>query len=150
MNWLLRTCTWVLLGGWLGSFGLFAFVIAPTAFRVLPSHAVAGDLVSPVLALLHVYGIVAGICLGLLGWLANRGRAAILLPLALAAVCATSEYAVTPAIEAVEPLVFGDTMTPEAARRFSDLHEMSRMLFGLVWLGVLGLIVLHARTETGD
>ena len=39
-----------MLGGWLGSWALFAFVIAPTAFRVLPSGDVAG---APAAA--HIY-----------------------------------------------------------------------------------------------
>jgi len=147
MAWLLRTATWVLLGGWLGSWGLFAFVVAPTAFRVLPSHAVAGDLVSPVLAALHHYGIAAGLALGLLALLLRRGAVAVVLPLVLSGVCAASEYGVTPAIAALGPSAFGPAMEAAAAARFSELHQLSRLLFGLVEVGVLVLIGLQARVE---
>jgi hypothetical protein len=146
MAWLLRTSAWVLLAGWLGSWGLFALVVAPTAFQVLPSHAVAGDLVSPVLGSLHRYGIAAGLGLGLLGWMLRRGATAVTLALVLAGVCAISEYGVTPAIAQVEPRAFGEAMEPVAAERFAMLHQTSRLLFGLVELGVLVLIGLHARS----
>jgi hypothetical protein len=56
----LRAVRWLSLGGWLGSWALFALVIAPTAFRVLPSGDIAGALVSPVLRTLHLYGVLAG------------------------------------------------------------------------------------------
>ena len=46
---LLRGLLWLLLGTWIGSWLLFALVVAPTAFRVLPSTHVAGTLVAPVL-----------------------------------------------------------------------------------------------------
>jgi hypothetical protein len=150
MSWLLRTCSWVVLAAWFGSWALFAFVVAPTAFRVLPSHTVAGDLISPVLGWLHLYGIGAGVSLAAIGWVIHRGWLEIALALVLAAVCAASEFAVTPAIAAVGPQAFGAAVEPGAAGRFSDLHQTSRMLFGLVLLGVLALIGLHARTETAD
>ena len=38
MAWLLRTVAWVLLGGWLGAWALFAFVVAPTAFQRYGHH----------------------------------------------------------------------------------------------------------------
>ena len=55
----LRATEALLLGGWFGSWALFALVIAPTAFRELPSGEIAGQLVGPVLRVLHYYGIVA-------------------------------------------------------------------------------------------
>jgi len=145
MIWLLRTCSWILLAEWFGSFALFALLIAPTAFQVLPTHAVAEDLVSPMLSALHRYGVLAGLALGVLSWLTRRGAVAVALSLVLALLCGVSEYAVTPGITAVEPRAFGEAMEPEAAKRFSDLHQTSRLLFGLVELGVLALIGLHAR-----
>jgi hypothetical protein len=45
----LRSALWLALGGWVGSWALFALVIARLAFRVLPSPEVAGHLVAPVL-----------------------------------------------------------------------------------------------------
>lgn len=147
MSWLLRTSSWILLAGWFGSYSLFAFVIAPTAFTVLPSHHVAGELVSPVLRSLHQYGIAAGALLGLLAWVRRQGPVTSVLPLILAGLCAFSEYRVTPAITAVEPHAFGEAVVAEAAQQFSRLHQASRFLFGLILVGVLALIGLHARAE---
>ena len=147
MTWLLRTAAGVLRAGWLGSWGLFALVIAPTAFRVLPSHAIAGDLVGPVLSILHRFGIGAGLGLGLLAVLARGSRVAGVLPLILAAICAGSEFIVTPAIAELGREAFGEEMVRASANRFSNLHQLSRLLFGLVGLGVLALIGLSARPD---
>ena len=43
----IRSSLWLVLGGWLGAWLLFAVGVAPTAFRVLPSSEIAGSLVSP-------------------------------------------------------------------------------------------------------
>ena len=100
---------------------------------------------APLLASLHNYGIVAGAVLAALGAALRRGRLAVALPLALAAICAVSEYAVTPAINNVQPRTFGMHPESDAVENFSDLHQLSRALFGCVQLGALGLILLHAR-----
>lgn len=145
LRWALQAAAWILLAGWFGAFSFFALKIAPTAFQVLPSQAAAGALVAPLLASLHNYGIVAGAVLAALGAALRRGRLAVALPLALAAICAVSEYAVTPAINNVQPRTFGVHPESDAVENFSDLHQLSRALFGSVQLGALGLILLHAR-----
>ena len=138
---------WTLLGGWLGAWALFALMIAPTAFEVLPSQASAGALVAPVLATLHHYGAAAGLGLALIGLLLGRGWPSALLPALLAALCLVSEYGVTPSISEAGPRSFGIDADPAAARQFSRHHEASRVLFGTVGFGLLGLIILHARPE---
>ena len=35
---LLRAALWLVLGGWVGSWACFGLVVAPNAFRVLPSE----------------------------------------------------------------------------------------------------------------
>ena len=145
IGWVVRASIWTLLGGWLGSFGLFALVVAPTAFQVLPSQAAAGSLVAPVLAALHNYGIAAGLGLAVLGALSRGGWLVVALPLVLAGLCGFSEYWVTPAINEVQPHSFGASQDLEASQRFSHLHQLSRYLFGTVLLGVLALVVAHAR-----
>lgn len=148
-QWVLRATAWALLAGWFGSFGLFALVIAPTAFQVLPSQAAAGALVSPVLGTLHNYGIVAGVALSAIAAGMRRGPWLVAAPLALAAVCAFSEYWITPGIAEVQPRSFGEQHEAAAAERFSDLHQVSRYLFGIVGFGTLGLIVAYARPRSG-
>ncbi len=144
-DWTLAVATWLILGGWLGSWSLFAFEVAPTAFQVLHTQGLAGDLVGPVLATLHNYGIFAGLTLAGIATVQRRGWLAIVLPVTLAAFCAYSEYAITPEINEVQPLSFGPELQEQAARRFSELHQRSRTLYGLVGLGVIGLVVVHAR-----
>ena len=61
LRFVLRTALWLLLGGWIGAWLLFGGVVAPTAFRTLPSTEVAGLLIGPVLTWLHLYGAAAGI-----------------------------------------------------------------------------------------
>ncbi|HXM21019.1 MAG TPA: DUF4149 domain-containing protein [Terriglobales bacterium] len=46
---------------WLGGLIFFAFVLAPTAFSVLPSRHLAGTLVGRSLGTLHWMGIISGL-----------------------------------------------------------------------------------------
>src|SRR5580700_6048652 len=48
---------------WLGGLIFFAFVLAPTAFSVLPTRHLAGTLVGRSLGALHWMGIISGIIL---------------------------------------------------------------------------------------
>ena len=143
-GWLL-SARWLLLGGWHGSWALFAFSIAPTAFRVLPSGEVAGALVAPVLRTLHLYGLAAGVALFAIAF-ALRERALVLgVTAALALLSAVTEFGVTAAITDIRPSQFGPGTPEGAAARFADLHHLSRVLFGVILAGVAFLTVLHAR-----
>jgi uncharacterized membrane protein len=46
---------------WIGGLVFFAFVVAPTAFSVLPSTHLAGNVVGRALGKLHWIGIVSGV-----------------------------------------------------------------------------------------
>lgn len=144
LGWVLSTASWLLLGGWFGSWALFAWVIAPTAFQVLPSQELAGKVVAPILETLHQYGIGAGLALAGLAALRGGGPVGIVGPLLLAGLCTYSQYGVTPAIDEVSARSFGATQDSDAAARFSQLHELSRTLFAIVELGVVGLMAREA------
>ncbi len=148
----LRSSLWLLLGTWIGGWLCFGLVIAPTAFRVLPSIAVAGQLIGPVLDALHVYGAVAGLVLALLAWQLGRGPRLVLLSLAAAALCAYSQLVVTPEIEAIRPLAFGPQGSPEIAARFQHLHKLSVVIFCVVGGMTLILLAGHVRADlpTGE
>lgn len=146
----LWTIRWLSLGGWLGSWALFAFVIAPTAFRVLPSAEVAGSLVAPVLRTLHLYGLGAGIGLCAIAFALRERRLMWVLPIILALLCALTEFGVTAAITDIRPSSFGPGTPEGAAERFSQLHMLSRALFGLILMGVVALTVLHALAGSSD
>lgn len=143
----LRTTLWLVLGGWLGAWILFAVGVAPIAFRVLPSSEIAGSLVSPLLRGLHLYGIAAGLGLSALALVLRRGPLLGLVPLVLAGLCAFSEFSITAAISEVRPQAFGPGSTSEAAARFSSLHTASRGLYSAVAVGVVALTMLHSRAD---
>lgn len=147
MSWWTRGLNALLLGTWLGAWVLFAFVVAPTAFRTLPSSSQAGKLVGPVLDTLHVYGVVAGVVMAALAAAGRQGWLRIALPLGLAAICAFSQFGVTGGIDAIRPEAFGPDATGEAAARFSQLHQFSRMLYAVTGAGLVVLTVLWARPQ---
>src|SRR5690349_1508295 len=58
---ILRFFVWLSLVVWVGGIIFFAFVVAPTVFRVLPTHQLAGNVVSRSLSLLHGIGLMCGV-----------------------------------------------------------------------------------------
>src|SRR5277367_6481530 len=56
----LRYLMFLALIVWIGGLFFFAFVLAPTAFSVLPSRHLAGSVVGSALKSLHWIGIVSG------------------------------------------------------------------------------------------
>lgn len=146
----LRSGLWLLLGGWLGAWILFALVVAPVTFSTIPAES-AGALVGPVLTALHLYGAAAGLALALLARVQGRGPWLVLLPGVMALICLISHFGVTAEIDRIHPLAFGPEGSPEAAARFWRLHGISMALYTAVGLLAFVLLVLHARAETtGD
>lgn len=143
----LGALSWLLLGGWIGAWVFFAFAVAPTAFRVLPSTQIAGQLIAPVLATLHLAGAAAGVALAALAWGLSRTGAFLWLPLAMSALCLVSHFGVTAQIEAIRPLAFGPEGSPEMAARFQLLHRLSMGIYTGVGLAGFLLVALHARTD---
>jgi hypothetical protein len=143
----LRTALWLLLGGWVGSWACFGMVVAPAAFAILPTTELAGQLVSPVLAQLHLFGLFAGIALAPIAWRLGRGRFLVLAPLLLASLCAFSHFWVSPELAAVRPAAFGPDGSVAMATRFGDLHRLSMGLFMAVSAATLVLVFLHARED---
>jgi Domain of unknown function (DUF4149) len=66
-----------LLSLWLGVASLFSFVVAPAAFKVLPTTWMAGNVVNRVLGVTEIVGIAAGIVLLLLLLAAKPARRAL-------------------------------------------------------------------------
>ena len=143
----LRTSLWLLLGGWVGSWACFGMVVAPAAFGILPTTELAGQLVGPVLARLHVFGLFAGLALAPIAWWLGRGRLLVLAPLLMAALCAFSHFWVTAELAAVRPEAFGPDGSVVMATRFTDLHQLSMAIFMLVSAATLVLVFLHARAD---
>jgi len=142
-----RTALLVLLGGWVGAWLLFGLVVAPTAFRVLPSIEEAGTLVGPVLSALHLYGAVAGLLLAALARALGRSLACTALPLAMSAACAYSQFGVSAEISEIRERAFGPHGSEAAAARFTHLHHVSVAIFVCVGIAAIALCVLHARAD---
>lgn len=145
-----RGLLWVLLGGWVGSWLLFALVVAPTAFRVLPAPGAAGALVAPVLDALHLYGVFAGLCLAVLALALRRGLLRVAIPLSMAAACLYSQFGVSAELAEIRHLVFGPEGSEAMAARFNELHRLSMTLYSGVLVAALVLVGLHAVRDASD
>ncbi len=148
----LRFLSVLIAGGWFGAMILFAFVVAPTAFGVLPGAEVAGSLVGPVLRAIHLFGIAAGVVLAACAWQLDRARWLRFFPLVLAAASAYSEFVVTGEISGLLPHDAEAGRTPDQAARFAFLHQLSMVIFTGVGLGAAALVFGHVwadRTGSG-
>jgi hypothetical protein len=87
-----------LLAVWLGAGAAHGGRVAPAAFAVLPTRALAGALVGRVLPVIFVGGIAAGAAAAALGGAAGGfGRPRLVLAVATAVLCAVAQFGVTPA-----------------------------------------------------
>lgn len=138
----------VLLSAWLGAAVLLASVVAPAAFAVLPSRALAGALVGRVLPVIFIAGLVVALAsLGLDS--GDRGRAirvrrAMLIVAAVS--CAAAQFAVAPRIERVRKEIGGpvEELPPDDPRRiaFGRLHAASVAWLGLAMIAAVTTLVL--------
>lgn len=139
---------WVVIGGWFGALLLFAAVVAPTAFSMLPDPRLTAHMVGRVLASLQLAGMGLGVLLAALGGGLGRGRLAVALPLVLAAMCAANHFGVAPAVAAID--LTDPAAGAGAGARFARLHQLSMGLFLATTAGVLLLGILHAVRELGE
>ncbi|MCG8589668.1 MAG: DUF4149 domain-containing protein [Proteobacteria bacterium] len=139
----LVSLAWLLLGAWFGGFLLFGVGIAPSIFRVL-SAPDAGRVVGPLLELLHVYGLIAGLALGAIAYRLGCDRLRVWLPVALGVACGISEFVVTAGIDRVRPQAFGVGATELAQAQFARLHQISMVLFIAVGVGTIALVLLYS------
>jgi hypothetical protein len=134
----------ILLSAWLGAAILVAAVVAPAAFRVLPSRTLAGAIVGAVLPVIFVVGLVLAIVVGILSW-RQKGRLRVGIAASVAAMilgCGFAQFGIEPRIEAVRASISGpvDSLDPSDPRRtqFGRLHGVSVMLMGVAMLGAAG------------
>lgn len=119
---------------WLGAALLFTLVVAPAAFAVLPTRALAGLLVGAVLPVLFWSGVVVGAVLTVTssGW---RRAAALALLLSTAA----AQLGVGPRIAGLRAELGTelDQLPADDARRvaFGRLHAVSVALLGVGMVG---------------
>ena len=149
----------LLLAAWLGAGILFAAVVAPAAFAVLPSRTLAGALVGQVLPTVFVAGIVVAILAALLDR-APTGRASRVRRVALvvtAISCGVAQFVIGPRIERVRSEIGGpvEQLASTDPRRiaFGRLHAISVAWLGLAMLSGATAAVLMSiapRTRPAD
>lgn len=131
----------MVLAGWLGAALLVVLSVAPAAFAVLPTRALAGALVGRVLPVLFWSGMIIGITLLVPGWTSPNRIARIVSLVALAGACATAAFVVTPRIAQVRAQSGGaiDALEPSDPRRrdFGRLHGISVAMLGIAGLAAM-------------
>jgi uncharacterized membrane protein len=137
---------------WIGGLIFFAFVLAPTAFQVLPNTHLAGNLVGRSLNKLHWVAIVSGILFlisSLLYSYLAQGTAHMfamrhILVCLMLALTLVSQFWIIPRMDTLRAQVgdFASVPLTDAARvQFDALHVWSTRLEGAVLL--LGLAVVY-------
>lgn len=146
---------------WVGGLVFFAFVLAPTAFRVLPTQFEAGLVVG---AALHTFDyvamgagavfLVATVLLfrGAPKQIQGRYEMEFLVALAMLLGTAYIHYNLLPAMERDRARAGGDiqSVAPEhpAREHFNRLHRRSERVEGAVLLLGLGVLFLMSREQT--
>ena len=145
----------ILLSAWLGAAVLVATVVAPAAFAVLPSRALAGALVGRVLPVVFIAGVVVALTSL---WLdpgdsgrAIRVRRGMLVVAAVS--CAAAEFVVGPRIERVRKEIAGpvEQLPPGDPRRvaFGRLHAASVGWLGLAMVAAVTTLILVSVPARG-
>jgi uncharacterized membrane protein len=142
---------------WIGGLIFFAFVLAPTAFQVLPSTHLAGNLVGRALSKLHWIAIISGVVFLISSLLYSRltdgtahvfaGRH-VLLSLMLA-LTLLSQFWIMPRMDTLRAQVsdFASVPVDNPARvQFDALHVWSTRVEGAVLL--LGLVVVYLTASS--
>jgi uncharacterized membrane protein len=138
---------------WIGGLIFFAFVLAPTAFSVLPSRHLAGTVVGRSLGALHWMGIVSGIIFlasSILYSQLTKGSphffaARNVLICLMLALTLTSQFGIIPRMDTLRASIGGeiDSVPADnpARMQFDALHVWSTRVEGGVFL--LGLVVVY-------
>ncbi len=164
MSSLLRLLQLLAIVMWVGGLLFFAFLLAPTAFHVLPVHE-AGMVVGAVLRRFHPVGIVCGGVFLLVtavlfrrAPMRIRGRYEMELLLVGAMILLTAylQGKVLPTMERDQVRAGGDVnaaaMSDPARMDFDRLHKRSEQVEAVVLLMGLGVVFLlsreHARVES--
>lgn len=139
-----------LLSCWLGVMAFFSFVVAPTAFRVLPTQHLAGQVVSRSLGVAEIVGLVIGSVL-LLILLFSRGRktrrflfeliVTALMTAAMAMSRVVSGWMHDLRVRAGDGLYALPASDPIRSS-FDQMHKYSVGLTGFALLGALVLILM--------
>ncbi len=156
MSTLLRTIEFLCLGLWLGSDVFLSFVVAPGAFRILPSRDQAGAMVGFALGRMHLLGVICGVVFLVVRVARTRTFASFVTPVALCvvlmiALTVASQVGVSPRMAVLRVQMGSIQAAAEDSPllvEFSRLHRISVSLESGVLLAGLAVLFLMVR-ETG-
>ena len=150
----------LLIALWLGGAVFFSFVVAPTAFAVLPTHELAGAVVTRTIAVVNVGGFVVALLLIASDLFVGdgverrrRARLAELVSLAVvAAACAAGQWIVAARMVALRAAMgrpIDRVPTDDPSRvAFNSLHGYSVALMGAAMLaGLVALLLIGRRNR---
>ena len=137
---------------WIGGLIFFAFVLAPTAFQVLPSTHLAGNVVGRALSKLHWIAIISGVVFLVSSLLYSRltdGTAHVfaarhVLLCLMLALTLLSQFWIMPRMDTLRASLGEVSSAPidnPARIQFDALHVWSTRVEGAVLL--LGLVVVY-------
>ena len=139
----------LLVALWLGAALLTVTVVAPGAFAVLPTRAMAGDMVGRVLPVVFVGAIVVPALALWIAPVARRSLPAIAMSVLAMLSSATALVVVNPRIAALRAVAVLpiDQLAPGDPRRamFGLLHVVSVVLLGTAMLALAVLLITLAR-----
>lgn len=142
---------------WIGGIVFFGAVVAPTVFSVLPTHELAGRVVSRSLAILHWMGVVCGIVFLLASMAYSRLAAGTAQPLAarhvlivaMIVLTLVSQVAISGRMNAMRVQLGSiDQVAPTDPLRmeFNRLHQWStRVEMTVLVLGIAVIYLTAAR-----
>ena len=141
---------------WIGGLIFFAFVLAPTAFQVLPNTHLAGNVVGRALGKLHWIAIFSGIVYLISSLLYSRltdGTAHLfagrhVLICLMLALTLLSQFGIIPRMDTLRASVGDRASVPidnPARVQFDALHVWSTRVEGAVLL--LGLVVVYVTAQ---
>jgi hypothetical protein len=154
MSTLLRTLRLLALALWLGGLCFFAFAVAPAAFHVLPTPALAALVIRSTLHSIHLIGLIAAAVLILTTALLPRSRTSlwiIALAAAMSLLTAYSQFGLIPRMQQLHAEAGDISPTAPcpnpACSEFMRLHHRSEHLEGAVLIGGLAITALLARRD---
>jgi hypothetical protein len=130
-----------LLCAWVGAAVLMAASVAPAAFAVLPTRAMAGSVVGKVLPVIFVSGVLVGIVGAWLVSAGPGGRVRAGLALLITGACGVAQFVIGPKLVRLREQMGGniEALPLDDVQRvaFGKLHG-----FSVLWMGVAVLAAL--------
>jgi hypothetical protein len=144
------------LAVWMGGLIFFGFVLAPTAFAVLPTRQLAGNVVGKSLIGLHWLAIVSGIVFLITSLLYSKMATGKLQPMAsrnllivlMLILTLISQFAIIPKMDSLRTSIGEIDSVPSdnpARMQFDGLHVWSTRVEGGVLLLALALTYVTAQ-----